>query len=289
MHEYLIAPQHPVPASSRLADRIWSTEPAAARIALIGLPDDRGVEMNGGRVGARGGPAAFRAALARYGAAEANGVSWPGVCDVGDVQPGSSLKETHDRVTSAVSAVIERGLFPVGIGGGHDLTFAFVRAVALREHLDAGVYFDAHLDVRVEEGSGMPFRRLVEVCGIKALHAHGLDPYANTGEHMQWFRQHGGKVGGFGPGEEWPLGALFASFDLDVIDQAFAPGVSAGNPCGWTPELADRWARSAGACERVRCFDIMELNPSHDEGGRTARLAVRLLLAFLSGYVERKP
>lgn len=289
MHEYLIPGPPPPAASSRLASRIWSTAPHAAQIALIGMPDDRGVEMNGGRVGARQGPAAFREAIARYGAADATGVRWPSVCDVGDVQPGSSLRETHERVTAAVSAVLERGLLPIGIGGGHDLTYAFVRAVAQREPLDAGVYFDAHLDVRAEEGSGMPFRRLVEDCGVKALFVHGLDPFANTAEHMRWFAEHGGVAEGFGPGDAWPAGNLFASFDLDVLDQAFAPGVSAGNPCGWAPSLAERWVRSAGACERVRCFDIMELNPSYDQGGRTARLAVRLLLAFLSGYAERKP
>lgn len=289
MHRFLSASSRPEAVSSRLASHIWSTDPPQARIALIGLPDDRGVAMNGGRVGAAAGPAAFRAAMARYGAAEANEISWPSVCDLGDVQPGASLRETHDRVTAAVTAVIERGLFPIGIGGGHDLTYAFVRAVARHERLDAGVYFDAHLDVRAEEGSGMPFRRLVDDCGVKALYVHGLDPFANTGEHMQWFREHGGTVDGFAPGDPWPDGRLFASFDLDVLDQAFAPGVSAGNPCGWTPALGERWARSAGACERVRCFDIMELNPNHDEGGRTARLAVRLLLAFLSGFVEREP
>ena len=34
------------------------------RVALVGLPDDTGVELNNGRTGASKGPAAFRAALA---------------------------------------------------------------------------------------------------------------------------------------------------------------------------------------------------------------------------------
>ena len=41
--------------------------PAGSRVALVGLPDDTGVELNNGRTGASKGPAAFRAALARYG------------------------------------------------------------------------------------------------------------------------------------------------------------------------------------------------------------------------------
>jgi len=287
MHEFLKAPEHPEAAPSRLAARLWNTPVDEAEIALVGLPDDLGVSLNGGRVGAAEGPGAFRTALARYGALEAAGINWPSVCDVGDVTPGASLKETHDRVTAAVSAVLERGLFPVAIGGGHDLTYAFVRAVAGCGSLDAGVYFDAHLDVRAEEGSGMPFRRLVEDCGIKALHVHGLDRYSNTAEHAAWFAAHGGTIDAFGPDDIWPGNDFFVSFDLDVIDQAYAPGVSAMNPRGWAPDLAERWVRAAGASSKVRCFDIMELCPRHDQGGRTARLATRLFLAFLHGYSER--
>ena len=37
---------------------------------LLGLADDEGVRLNGGRIGAAHGPDAFRAALAGYGAAD---------------------------------------------------------------------------------------------------------------------------------------------------------------------------------------------------------------------------
>jgi len=255
---------------------------------MIGAPDDTGIVMNGGRAGAAGGPTALRAALVGYGSAEACGVAWPAVFDAGDVTPGSSLEETHTRVSEAAGDLLDAGLLPVMIGGGHDLTFPFVRAVCERVNEPmVGVYLDAHLDVRKEEGSGMPFRRLVERCGVSELHVHGLDALAVSAEYMGWFQANGGRVDPFGPEEGWPSGELFVSFDLDVIDQAYAPGVSAMNPCGWSPELACRWARAAGRCPRVRCFDLMELSPPHDERGRTARLGARLLLEFVRGVSER--
>ena len=34
---------------------------------------------------------------------------------------------------------------------------------------------------------------------------------------------------------------LFVSFDLDVLDAAHAPGVSATNPAGWTVREAAAW------------------------------------------------
>lgn len=264
-------------------------KPDGCRIGLLGLADDTGVRLNLGWPGAAEGPDGFRAALGRIGAREAGSGPWPAVYDAGDIDPGATLDETHARVTEATSAMLDAGLFPVAIGGGHDLTFPFVRAVAARVQSPmSGVYVDAHLDVRAEPGSGMAFRRLVEDCSVRALHVHGLDPTVNSAEHLAWFESHGGVVEASGPPSwRWPEGELFFSFDLDVIDQAFAPGVSSMNPCGMAPAEALAWARAAGAQKRVRSFDIMELNPAHDSSGRTARLAARIFLEFLRGFAER--
>lgn len=340
-------PAWPDIAPSRFAAGIergaWPPTPAAAgrsaftpTIALLGLPDDLGVRLNHGRTGAALGPTAFRAALARYGAtdclalpvrASTEGGQRGGlrVVDFGDVHPApgddaDALHETHRRVSAAAHAIAAAGHLPTAIGGGHDLTFAFVSGVLQahgsrrpptdqrgdspkqRSHTAptnaAGVYFDAHLDVRAEAGSGMPFRALVEQCGVVSLTVCGLDEWAATREHLAWFRDHGGARHD-GPPESflWPSAPTFVSLDLDVIDQAYAPGVSAMNPCGWTPELAARWCRAAGSNPRTICFDIMELSPPHDDAlgseaagrvRRTARLAARLWLEFISGVAERR-
>lgn len=275
--------------SQRFAAAIRTDAPENCAIGLLGLADDRGVALNGGRTGAAQGPAAFRAALARLGAAAPAGAPWPAVFDAGDVAPGATLAETHDRVTSAAAALLEAGLLPVGIGGGHDLTFPLVRAVARRFSPLAGVYFDAHLDVRETEGSGMAFRRIADECGVRELHLHGFQPFVNSREHHAWFLAHGGKIHPPASVPALPAGPanLFASFDLDVIDMAHAPGVSAPNPAGWTAREAERWVQACGADARVRSFDLMELCPPHDEGGRSARLAAHLFLAFLAGFASR--
>jgi formimidoylglutamase len=275
--------------AGRFASGIRNGSAEGCSIALLGIPDDTGVRLNHGRPGAAEGPEALRSALAAYGARDPVGPAWPTVYDAGDIVPGVTLAETHARVTTAAAALVDAGLFPIAIGGGHDLTFPFVRAVASRfPALRGGVYFDAHLDVRAEDGSGMPFRRLVEHCGITQLHVHGLDVLSNTREHTTWFAAHGGRIDPFTHEDAWPEGELFVSLDLDVIDQAYAPGVSAMNPAGWSPATAEAWVCAAGKCDRVRCFDIMELSPPHDDHGRTARLTARLLLAFLRGFSERK-
>lgn len=267
--------------------------PVGCRVALLGLPDDLGVRLNGGRPGAKDGPRAFREALARYGVAEPDGWAWPKVFDAGDVIPAtgsdeSALLETHRRVSEATAALLELGLFPIAIGGGHDLTFPFVRAVIGKFGPLAGVYYDAHLDVRPTIGSGMPFRRLVEECGVPALYNLGLDDWANAAEFVAWFREHGGeRCDGLVPSVEAPPGECFGSFDLDVIDMSAAPGVSAPNPAGWSANMASVAVHEAGRNLPLRSFDFMELNPAHDEGGRTARLAAHLFLSFLRGFSAR--
>jgi len=288
-------PPHVVPGrwprslpASRFAATIARQSPVGCAVALLGLPDDTGVRLNHGRPGAAGGPAAFRAALARFGAAEGAAGPLPRVYDAGDVRPGRTLDETHARVTAATADLLRAGLFPIAVGGGHDLTFPFVRAVAQRWPRPTGVYFDAHLDVRETPGSGMPFRRLVEDCGVPALHLHGFRPLVNARSHLAWFTRHGGRIHAPSTRPALPRArALFVSFDLDVLDAAHAPGVSAANPAGWTPAAAADWVRLCGATPAVRCFDLMELNPAHDPDGRTARVAAHLFLSFLAGFATR--
>jgi len=288
-----------------------NTDLGGCRVALIGLADDTGVLLNRGRVGARGGPSAFRAALSTYGVANP---SLPRVFDAGDIIVGSDIHQTHDRITTAVNTLLELGLFPVGIGGGHDLTFPFVRAVAQRlasppgsrveiggvseSSRLSGVYLDAHLDVRQEVGSGMPFRRLVEDCGVASLTCIGADEFANASEHVDWFRAHSGSILTSDDAERDVVSSrvprcfasespLFVSIDMDCLNVAHAPGVSAINPSGLSPRTVASYAYHAGRSSHVHCFDIMELNPTYDIDQRTARLAAHLFLQFLRGFSER--
>lgn len=309
MDQYHHPGQWPDREKSRFASRIvsWTSDQqeantstsgtgafvAAGRrfrgIGLIGLADHEGVRLNGGRIGAADGPNAFRNALARHGSNQSRLLQSPlSIVDVGDIQPGDTLDETHQCVRTVCQRVLDVNLMPVGIGGGHDLTLPLVSQVA--HHLNLaldGIYFDAHLDVREELGSGMPFRRLLESGSAKSLRCIGYEPFVNSLEHESWFLNHGGQLDDFEP-QEWPAGeAQFVSLDLDVIDACHAPGVSATNPCGMDSNRIANYAYAAGRAEGVVCFDIMELCPVHDRNGQTARLAAHLFLSFLRGVGAR--
>ncbi|GAB5495440.1 MAG: formimidoylglutamase [Phycisphaerales bacterium] len=277
----------PEVSEGRFGSLIRTDSPEGCQVALLGVPDDTGVQMNHGNPGAAQGPDALRVALTRYGTSEPDDWVWPTVYDAGDVVTSGELSETHDRVTHATSTLLDAGLFPIMVGGGHDLTFPFVRAAAKHYGEMNGIYLDAHLDVREEEGSGMPFRRLIEECSVKRLDIIGFSHFTNSREHARWFHSHGGRIDALEPGGMWPGDNIFLSLDLDAIDVSSAPGVSAQNPMGMSVHEVAKWVHAAGANNRVRCFDIMELCPPNDLGGKTARVAAHLLLTFLKGYATR--
>jgi len=285
-------------------------EPEGAQVALLGLSDDAGVRLNGGRPGAAAGPAAFRAALARFGTpwdGRAGKAITPRVFDAGDLVPAEggsaeALVETHRRALECVRALHDLGAVVVAVGGGHDLTLPAVTALALREgRALGGVNVDAHLDVRARIGSGMPFRRLIEgghLAGERFVEV-GLGRFVNDQSDTAWALAQGAHLL---YADELPerqalvpsvfdaafaAGTGFVSIDLDAIDQAFAPGVSAPNPHGIDVALAARFAEAAGRDPQVRHFDLMELCPAHDEGGRTARVAAYLFMSFVAGLTER--
>jgi formiminoglutamase len=78
--------------------------------------------------------------------------------------------------------------------------------------------------------------------------------------------------------------AVYVSVDLDVLDAAAAPGVSAPTPGGVQARELYRMLRLVAADERVAGFEVVECAPRHDAGDRTARAGARAVAHFLAGY-----
>jgi len=283
---------------ARFASTIQTDAPDGCSIALLGLPDDLGVRLNNGRPGAKDGPKAIRDALSKYGVTEQILCDLPRVFDAGDVIPAEgddsrALVQTHDRVSASAETLACAGMLVIGLGGGHDLTYALARGVwrAHEKQRMPGIYFDAHLDVRDTPGSGMSFRKMLDEEIASNLRIIGFNPLVNLREHAEWFLSKGCVIAPHGSD---PLGGIdreggFVSVDIDAIDMSSAPGVSAPNPTGLDPRDVAVALEKLGQFYNLRCLDFMELSPPHDEGGRTARLAAHLLLSFLRGVGMRTP
>jgi arginase family enzyme len=209
-------------------------------------------------------------------------------------------------VTEAGRAIHDAGMTPVCIGGGHDLTYPAVRALSqFCERPVGGLNLDAHLDVREEPGSGMPFRALILGGFLDPTRfcVAGAARFAHSEEHYDWLTDIGAEIihddamrAHKGATNEAfkktrtgadPDAPAFVTIDLDAIDGSQTPGVSAVNPLGLNVAHAIEVARRAGSSSHIRHFDIMELNPEFDLDGRTSRIAALLFMTFVAAFEDR--
>ena len=72
---------------------------------------------------------------------------------------------------------------------------------------------------------------------------------------------------------------FYVSFDLDVLDPAFAPGVGTPMPGGITYREAHLAAELLAESGRMIGLDVVEVNPILDEHNRTAIVAVEIILS----------
>lgn len=78
-------------------------------------------------------------------------------------------------------------------------------------------------------------------------------------------------------------GALHVSFDINFLDPIIAPGVSTAVPEGATYQEARLIMEILSASRLVSSLDIVELNPSLDLRGKSARVVIDLVAAFCDG------
>jgi formiminoglutamase len=164
------------------------------------------------------------------------------------------------------------------------------------------VNFDAHADVRPllpggRGHSGSPFRQaLTHASGrCRGYHVAGLLPHSVARAHHDFVAQRRGKiifrdaVTAATPKRLFTsvTAPILATFDIDAVDQAHAPGVSAPATGGLPADLWLAAAEAAGRSPRVSSVDVVEANPAFDRDGQTARLAALTVWHVLRGLAAR--
>lgn len=273
---------------------------------LIGVPDDRGVENNYGRVGAKEGPYAFREKFYAHAIASIS-PKQHSIYDLGNLKPSNSLKDSLDRLKKAIAEIhrIAPKIKFLVVGGGHDIAYSEIagciesNASAKNHHI---INIDAHSDVRpLEKGtiitSGTPFYRLIESENIPGANYHpfGLQRASNSLELVQWMKKKKvdarwledmpnleDQISGFSSlvkkmkGKPWHF-----SIDLDGFPLSSAPGVSAPGVMGVSPNIFLNLDKMK-SLSSLQSLGIYELCPEHDINGHTARLAAKLAYLILS-------
>jgi agmatinase len=218
-----------------------------------------------------------------------------------DVTPGNA-ERTVGQIASGLGELIGAGVTPIVLGGDHSIVLGELRAHAAAHGPLALVLLDAHADTwdryyGERYFHGTPFRRAVEeglLLPERSLLAGMRGPLYEPGDlgaarDMGFEIVPGEELRGLSP-EEYGARVLervgdapaYFSFDVDVIDPAFAPGTGTPEVAGLTPHEALACIRSLAGM-RFRGFDVVEVSPAYDGPGQTTALvAANVAYEFLA-------
>jgi agmatinase len=276
-------------------------EPDELDIALIGIPFDGGTTY---RPGPRFGPRNIRVQSAMIRpwnpVLKVNPFEKWRIGDFGDLSINPlSIEDTYARITKQLTEVMAAGAKTVCVGGDHSILLPILRAIHKQHGPVAFVQFDAHGDTwsgyfGSPHSHGTPVKYAVEEgliakgyslqVGLRGQ-VYGEDDFDFAHKHdikiitsEEFHRDGVGSVGRVL--KKFGKRPTYVTFDIDVVDPAFAPGTG-------TPQVGG--LSSAQALELVRCLagvnligcDLVEVSPPYDRQEITSLLAANLLFEML--------
>ena len=268
------------------------------QFGILGYACEEGVRLNQGRIGSKDGPAAIRAALGKMpNHLEAKQT----LLDVGDVCfSENSLDKTQEFLSNQVAGLLEKKVFPILLGGGHDIAYGHFNGIrnyllSKNKRPSIGIInFDAHFDLRSDangSNSGTPFFQISNenepfhyLClGIrKDANDRTLFETAATLD-VTYVMRHTFRIEFVKELNTWirafmdKVDHVYVTIDLDGFSSAYAPGVSAPSPVGFSPDVVLESLETITASGKLISLDIAEMNPAYDVDGRTAKLAASLV------------
>lgn len=263
-------------------------------VAFIGVNEDRGSLNNAGCASA---PDEVRKYLYK--------LSLPNnafrMADLGNIKAGFTKEDTYFALSSTLTHLLKKNIFPVIIGGGQELTFANYQAYQPLEQMVNMVSVDPKFDLgNIDEQSITSENYLGKII----MHQPNfLFNYSNIGYQTYFVEQSALDLMSklyfdayrlgyfkFNIEEVEPLvrNADILSFDISSIRFSDAPGCGNHSPNGFYGEEACQIMRYAGYSDKLSSLGIYEMNPAYDQSGQTAHLAAQMVWCFLEGFVNRK-
>src|SRR5216683_1490398 len=211
--------------------------------------------------------------------------------DAGDLMLPLEAEPAGAAIEKAVRDNLALGHPLICLGGDHSITYPILRGFKERVSDITILHFDAHPDLYHDYAGRLshacPFarimeerlaRRLVQV-GIRTIGAHQLEQAKKFGVEVITMRNIArlASVKFEGP--------LYISFDVDVLDPGFAPGVSHYEPGGMS--VRDVLNVLQGLRVPVVGADIVEYNPIRDHQNQTAMVCSKILKEISAAMLRR--
>jgi formiminoglutamase len=263
---------------------------------LIGFKCDEGVRRNRGRVGAFEGPDFIRKYL---------NFEKLNIIDLGNVVCEElDFTSAHKCLQAKVLAELEKGRFPIVLGGGHDMSFSNFAAAAryvLKGNPNAkiaAINIDPHFDLRdFDKGanSGTSFNEMAKFCENNKLeylyYCLGVNKQSNADDLFTIANKLGVR---YCFDDELVYATelinecistsdyIYLTLDMDAFKSSLAPGVSAQAKVGWDVGTIESLITRIKKSNKLILADIAELNPRFDIDERTAKLAAHFTEFILS-------
>ncbi|PCI36171.1 MAG: arginase [Flavobacteriaceae bacterium] len=221
------------------------------------------------------------------------------VADIGDVVPGNTVADTYFAVKSILSSLLKKGIIPVIIGGGQELTYINYRAYDALEQTVNLVSVDNKFNLGVIDN---PIDSTSFLSRVIMDEPNNLFNYCNLGyqtfynsqdeidllENL-YFETHrlGELLNNIEIVEPVLRDADIVSFDLSVIKNCDAPANNNATPNGLSGTDACAIARYAGISDKVTSFGIYEFNALHDAKQITGQLIAQMIWYFIEGVNYR--
>jgi formiminoglutamase len=234
------------------------------------------------------------------------------ITDFGNIEMHvTDLIESQSRIYSALKEIQQKHAHAVviTIGGDHSVSASAIKAFQETRGRVGIIQFDAHFDLRnLEDGgpsNGTPFRQLIENGVIEGnqLIQLGIRDFSNGKLYHEYAKEHGVTVHTMGDIRREGLltvlkksveqlkqstESIYISLDMDVLDQAYAPGCPAIGPGGLDSHSLIEGIQYLGEVEEVKGMDIVEIDPSLDFRNMTSRLAAFIIMQFTLYYSRRR-
>ena len=276
-----------------------NTYPFKKTIALLGYDCDEGVKRNQGRTGAIEGSNAIRRQLGKM----PNHLDVDTqLFDIGSIQCSHrDMEAAQIALSEKISLLLKKNTFPIVLGGGHDIAYGHYMGIKkyLGKDKTIGIInFDAHFDLRSNElgnNSGTPFYQIAQDCKKEGSSFEylclGIRKDANDNVLFQTAKSLGA---GYIEHEHFNLhhwikietrlqqfikevDHIYITIDLDGFSSAYAPGVSAPSPMGFSPDVVLKCLKLILDSKKIISMDVAEMNPTYDIDNQTAKLAASLV------------
>ncbi|MHA7128818.1 agmatinase [Algoriphagus namhaensis] len=208
--------------------------------------------------------------------------------DVGDLSfESTDPQAAFQLIKSQAKSLIQGGDKLIALGGDHSVSYPLIDAHAEKYSGLNILHFDAHADLYENFDQNLyshasPFARLMETgrinsltqVGIRTLNLHQREQAKRYGVHVIQMKD---LTDSFLQTLQAPL---YLSLDLDVLDPAYAPGVSHHEPGGMsTRQLIDLIQKIPF---EIIGADLVEYNPKRDLNDVTAMVAYKLLKELMA-------